>query len=434
MIDDKLIRQLNSPNVEQRKQAITAIAKTKDRDALSYLSNVFRSDADPEVRELARKAGIYINKNGVESSAAVAGGGAGDTRYAYDDPDEDEDGEYASAYESDGYDNLYDDGEDEDEEETSYEDVKVTALDEERAHGLVQQALDIHMRGNNDKAIKYLGQAFAKNPNLKRDTYTLSLAATITGLAGSQAVDYIMEESGVGGRAKAKRGEKSKTGGGAVSGEITWGDAFVDLAIYWLVNLGIAAVGGILVLFFLNDLLQTMPNSPSSFSGSGGATTFIDPQSILGFMQGLAVPILLFYSAIYATLALVYLLIQYVAVHFVSLGMLGGEGTMPELIRKLSLVMTFGTPVYLVITFLLSIMVPIYSPQSAGTAAIANILLPFGLTFIMSQRIGVAYRFGTSRGCSALILSSIALGICACGLSFVLSSALASQVDPSLYY
>lgn len=426
MIDDKLIRQLNSPNVEQRKQAIAALAKTKDRDALSYLSNVFRSDSDPEVRDLARKAGIYINKNSPQSggSGAVGGSGNGSQKakatYAYDDDDDEEDDGYASAY--DEVDDV-----DDDVDEADYDDVKVTQLDEERANGLVQQALDIHMRGNNDKAIKYLSQAFAKNPNLKRDSYTVGLAATITGLPGPQAVGYLMESSGGG---KAKRGEKAKTGGG-VPGEITWGDAFVDLAIYWLVNLGIAAIGGILVLFALNDLMQTLSSSSSSYS----ATAFFDPQAIIGFIQGLAVPVLLMYSAILATFLLVILLIQYVAIHFVSLGMLGGDGTMPELIRKLSMVMTFGTPIYLVVSFFLSVMLPIYSPQSADTALIANFILPFVLTFIMAQRIGVAYRFGTSRGCASVIISSIALGVCACGLSFVLSSALASQLDPnSLYY
>lgn len=424
MIDDKLIRQLNSPNVEQRKQAIAALAKTKDRDALSYLSNVFRSDADPEVRDLARKAGIYINKNSTQSGGSGIVGGGGNvsgekskTTYAYEDTDDEEDDGYASAY------GDADDVADDDVDGADYDDVKVTPLDEERANGLVQQALDIHMRGNNDKAIKYLSQAFAKNPNLKRDSYTVGLATTITGLPGPQAVGYLMEASGGG---KAKRGEKAKTGGG-VPGEITWGDAFVDLAIYWLVNVGIAAIGGILVLFALNDLMQTLSSSASSYS----ATTFFDPHAIIGFIQGLAVPVLLMYSAILATLLLVILLIQYVAIHFVSLGMLGGDGTMPELIRKLSIVMTFGTPVYLVVSFFLSVMLPIYSPESANTALIANFILPFVLTFIMAQRIGVAYRFGTGRGCASVILSSIALGVCACGLSFVLSSALASQLDPN---
>lgn len=440
MIDDKLIRQLNSPNVEQRKQAIAALAKSKDRDALSYLSNVFRSDADPEVRELARKAGIYINKNSPQSGGAgvVGGGGNGGgngsekakTTYAYDAVDEEEDDGYASAYGQ--YNDLYDDGADDDVDddggdEADYEDVKVTPLDEERANGLVQQALDIHMRGNNDKAIKYLSQAFAKNPGLKRDSYTMSLAATVTGLPGSQAIAYIMEGSG-GGKAKAKRGEKAKAAS-AVPGEITWGDAFVDLAIYWLVNMGIAAVGSILALLALNDLMQTL----SSSSPSSTSTTLFDPQSIVTFMQTLAVPVLLFYSAVLATMFLILLLIQYVAIHFVSLGMLGGDGTMPELIRKLSLLVTFGTPIYLVVSFFLSIMLPLYQPQSAEVALLVNFALPFVLCFFMAQRIGAAYRFGSMRGCAALIISSIALFMCSCAISYAITSSMASQLDPASF-
>ena len=58
----ELTRQLYDPDPNIRRAAIIALGKTKSADALRPLAEVVLKDNDPELRELARKAGIYIRR------------------------------------------------------------------------------------------------------------------------------------------------------------------------------------------------------------------------------------------------------------------------------------------------------------------------------------------------------------------------------------
>ena len=60
---DQLIRQLDDADPARRKQAVIALGKSRDASALKPLANVYRSDPEPEIRELARKAGVYIKQH-----------------------------------------------------------------------------------------------------------------------------------------------------------------------------------------------------------------------------------------------------------------------------------------------------------------------------------------------------------------------------------
>ncbi|NOG51112.1 MAG: HEAT repeat domain-containing protein [Chloroflexi bacterium] len=63
MVDRQLISQLQSINASQRREAIIALGRTKDREAIPHLSRVVEIDPDETLRELARKAAIYIDKH-----------------------------------------------------------------------------------------------------------------------------------------------------------------------------------------------------------------------------------------------------------------------------------------------------------------------------------------------------------------------------------
>jgi hypothetical protein len=60
MIDSRILQALEHPNPDIRKKAIVALGKSKNAQAMPILAKVFKQDADPEVREYARKAGLYI--------------------------------------------------------------------------------------------------------------------------------------------------------------------------------------------------------------------------------------------------------------------------------------------------------------------------------------------------------------------------------------
>jgi hypothetical protein len=66
MIDQQLIDMLDDPNPQVRSNAVKQLAKTKSQEAVQYLAVIYKTDSDPEVRELARKGGLYIKKKMTE--------------------------------------------------------------------------------------------------------------------------------------------------------------------------------------------------------------------------------------------------------------------------------------------------------------------------------------------------------------------------------
>ena len=57
---DDILELLQSSNPKDRIQAIKEIARTEDPSLLKELARVHKEDHDPEVREVALKAGRYI--------------------------------------------------------------------------------------------------------------------------------------------------------------------------------------------------------------------------------------------------------------------------------------------------------------------------------------------------------------------------------------
>ena len=66
---DQWIQQLKSPDPEQRRQAIVALANTRDPAALAPLAAIYRGDPEPALREMALKAGRYIRQESQKSEA-----------------------------------------------------------------------------------------------------------------------------------------------------------------------------------------------------------------------------------------------------------------------------------------------------------------------------------------------------------------------------
>lgn len=177
MIDNKIIALLESDDPEQRKRGIKVLAQSKNPDALPYLAELVRYDEDAEVVELARKAGAFIKKNAGMGTNASAGRSPASSARAAPPPPTTE--------------SIYPDDAGDEERELRPEEIYVSERDIQNAKGLVDQALATHMRGDNDKAAQYLTRAFTINPKLRYDSYTVGLAATITGLASDEAVKML---------------------------------------------------------------------------------------------------------------------------------------------------------------------------------------------------------------------------------------------------
>ncbi|MFW5748024.1 MAG: HEAT repeat domain-containing protein [Chloroflexota bacterium] len=172
MIDERAVQALKSKDVEQRKRAIMTLAKSRDRRALPYLARVYKGDPDPAVRELARKGGIYIKKYAPDEFDDSAG----------------DDNDYAYAY---GADSENEDALDAAGPAPVDAEVKVSRINAERARGLLDQAMDTSVAGKNEETARLLQRAFKLDPSLMRESMARSLASTVTGLSGEEAVQML---------------------------------------------------------------------------------------------------------------------------------------------------------------------------------------------------------------------------------------------------
>jgi len=374
MLDQDLVDMLDSDDADDRLFAVKAMAKSRDPEYLQYLAIVYRTDDDPDVKDMALKAGKYIKKAAAEDD--WTGGEA-----VYDDDDEDEE-------------------------------VEVSQRDQERAQSYVEQASNLSFSDENEKAIEMLRKALLTNPNLKNDDYTRSLSSTITGYSDDMAISYILSEAS---QPKAK----NKRGGGA--DETTWEEAIVDLAIYWLVNAGVTIVSVLLFSRAITDLAtQSEFLTPAELEGLGALAS-----------GGLvAVLISGFFISLFQVFAL---LIYYSAIHMSATMLFAGDGTFKGLIHKTSNYLIVVVVIFSITGFIQQYVIITSSfglePNSLLTtlAALSSGISFFGgigAMFWFGSLIGQNYDFGMGKGCAAVVAGVIGLALLSCACVFIFTSIL----------
>ncbi len=402
MLDTSVLKQLNDPDPGTRKEAVIALAKTLDENALSYLATVHKKDRDPEIRQLAKKAGIYIRKH---------------TRDLFSDM------ENSDSNASPFYEEV--DAEDLAEVEKS---VKVSVIKVERAKGMVDRALDAEVGGDKDRAIDLLRRALKLNPNLKKDPFFLSQASNLTGtMSGEMAVDLLLKDE-----EKKKRGDE----GGEDS---SWSNAFIDLLIYGLVN---AALIGVSVYLTFAIILPSMTEALTrqlieleerlAAQGQAGALTaamngMSVPEYVESSLNNFTISATLIYSAVGSFVTIATMIIFYLFIHAMSRGILGGVGSYPRLVTKATLPLTAATVVITVLSLPVSVMT-LSSPELGWVSVAVSLVLALFYYVVFSRRIGVAYGFSAFTGCGAIILSLIAMFAMGFGLGYILIALLTNGI------
>jgi tetratricopeptide (TPR) repeat protein len=149
MIDSRLLDALTHRDAATRGQAIRRLAKLADPKALPYLAEVHINDPDPDLRELARRAAIFIRKQSPAAASAVR---------------------------------------------AAEPEVRISEADERRARDLLSRALDEQVAGQPTRALRLLREAITLDPRLKDDAYARNLAGEVTGQPGPEALAALMAE------------------------------------------------------------------------------------------------------------------------------------------------------------------------------------------------------------------------------------------------
>lgn len=376
MLDQDLIDMLDSDDPDDRLFAVKAMAKSKDPEYLQYLAIVYRTDNDPDVKEMALKAGKYIKKTAAEDNWT-----GGDAVYS-DDDDDDE--------------------------------IEVSSRAKEQAQSYLNQASDLSFSGNNEKASEMLRKAVQTNPNLKNDDYAKSLASTITGFSSDLAIGFILSE-------ESQPKEKSKRGGG--TGDAGWGEAAIDLAIFWLVAGGSLTV---MMLLAIRGVANADMSTASSFEGAAELQAAISGLSLI-FVLLVGFGISFAYT--------IYLVINSAVIHFAATSMFAGDGTMPGMIHK-TIYYNIITTVVTIVMVGLVMVDPGSMEGNSSNPLISMIMLAASIGLFLSvfwygALIGQNYDFGMGKGCASIIAGGILLGILNCICSFLVQAAGVSSMATS---
>lgn len=375
-IDDSLIMLLEHRDPAQRKKAIQGLAQTHNRDALPYLMLAYKSDADPHIRELAHKAGIYIRKHAPAASSSTS---KPSSSPAVGGP--------------------------------------VTQEDREWAETFLRQALDRHMRSDDEFAYRNALKALKRNPELMDDAETRTIVARITDKPEDEAIPYLLDWE-----ARALRNAKKHKW----IGDDSYRGVVVNLTIYWLVNVCIVLAAFFVVLSFaarsgtftgaeLEAAIEATDQAPE-YDLSSFVTIYVSSLASSLISRGLELSALLPYALVEALRSVVTLLILYFVMHTFAMMFLHGEGTLPRLIRVLtpfiSVVYPLMTPLLLAV-----FLMPLASPQLGGLMRFAVVIYFFVLGFGVAGGVSHAYRFDIGRGCIAVVLTFVLFASLGCAFS-----------------
>ncbi len=386
------VRDLANPDPAKRRRAIMKLGQTGDPEALKPLAEVYRSDPSVELRELARKAGVYIRQQE----------------------------EAAARHEARGTQPLQ---------------KRVSPQDVQRARAYTDEALTLNIEGHNERAVNSLSKALNINPSLVEDTYFTGMASVILNLPKPEAMELLTNSQQRGQFAKSvttQRKSAEVEEHMQAASRFTWRGTSLELALYLL----ICALGPVILIAVAAQGIQqmqfalTQPNAAKL-----GIPAFVnDFTGVIGL--GTSLPALLLIGVTSVIGGLLNLLVQTAVVHGVSRYLLRGKGTFGYLLNKLvPLLARYVLIVCLVGSLAIGIGGSIGAFFLIYIAAFGLIMFTLFTGVKLLGAVGEVYHSGPAIGCASILLASIPMVvlnvIMITLLSQVLNSLLSGFVTPT---
>jgi hypothetical protein len=457
-VDTAVLAQLNDFDPSVRKQAVMALGRSKDPAALPYLAAVVRTDPDPELRDLARKAGQYIQAQTKGAAAPAAEPPApiqplsgpapaakppappkkpsAFTSNPIDEPDMGYLTRAYSEYEEEDAAALGALGAAAGTVEAAAaapaspprggkrgktpvrgETYNVSEANQRRAKDILESALTANINNDNARAMRYLYQSLMMDPNLINDGYYAQIAGGVTEAPRDEAIQMIIDQGErktfIKSQEKAVRDER-KNKHLSEARRSNWTAVAVDLLIYMLIN-----ILGPLALFF-------------AVAESLGS---LDPQLIAelerqGVTAGFSFIVYLPLVVGSAASALASFLIQAAVIHGVARYLLGGVGTFPNLLTRLLGLYNRMLAIIYAISFVavLATFILQFSPLAlCFTLPLVGASLYLGIKTLAV--VGEAYDFGVLMGCIAVLAGTLLIVIVTAILSWAAVSTLIQQLQ-----
>lgn len=393
---DQYLAQLSSPDVAQRREAIIALGKSGDTRALTPLANIYKSDPDPALRELALKAGRYL-KGATTSVPAVAATSS------------------AVAVTNSAATAIVPAPEIAKPEPKPRE---LTYADRQKAKNRLDTAIGLVAQANNERALVELVDAIRINPELAKDTVALNLASTVTGiLSTSEAMESIVRQA----QEPVKKKPISRDTGTQNTGTVEGQDnTIIIFLIAMLVIFILSAASTVLVraglVNSLTILSQAVRYTPKQLSQIQLATNQLRAMAPGALFVGTVVEVIV-------------LAINFGILYGIG-SLMGGTGSIVPFFSRLlrvQIVMTIVVMIEAAILFY-GVIQPRAAP-SQMVGAIQSILVVIGFTYVAGlvwegYATAVGHEISVGRGCLARFISVFLFAFLAACLAFVAGPAL----------
>ena len=387
------LEMLQSSDPAQRRQAIIALGKSADKRALKPLGQVYKTDPDESLRQLALKAGRHIQK-----TTSAADEDALDIVATTPEVIE------APQPSSDVPDWMNQMG-----AAATPPPKTVTERDRKRAKVLYERAFDAQLHGNPEKVVDYIAEAIEVNPALEKDGTVIGLLAQATGMDGMSALKQLKQIAAED-TTKGKRRKKS--------GVMDWSetfDFFVEMGIWAIV---ISFIGAAILFLTVNNADWDEVKAEAATQGATEEELEAYDE-IEEISEDYGDVFALIGGAAYGAMITLTSVFMSFITWFVGSTFMGGEGLIFPFLRAMMRV----TAAVLLISTTATALTYWLSPTEGSDLAVILGLGPLvvGLALI-GWTIGRVHGFGTAMGCFNMVGTIIACVVMTCGCS--LASAL----------
>lgn len=378
-VDAKLLKQLKDKDPTVRRKVIVALANYKDdiSGALDVLADVARSDGDEKLRNLATRAQTHLKEQMERQQPAS-------TPEAQPSHDADT--------------------------------VKVSEKDQARGKAATEEALSYYIAKDLSKATLALMKALKANPNLKSDSYFLSLAGDVLNADHDEAIKILQDSSRRGEYVNSSRKtmkQKKKDQHYSKTDELPWSAVWFDLGVFAAVTAVISFLTPLVTAQMITRMIAyQMGLSPEKLAEESVLVSR-EVSDLVAAINTVNLPILLAVALGTAAAAVVSMLVQGGIVHVVATKLLRGVGTMRYTMCQI-------LPFYSMTTGIVFIWWCVAMGIMAAGAGMIGMLCmaPMALVTLfrflkLAGKVGGAYDFGTGKGCLSIILASIILGLLA---------------------
>ncbi len=378
-------KQLKSTNPKDRYQAIKHIAREKDNAMIPVLAKIAKDDPDEQVRKVAAKAQLYIENDGTVLPPAEAKPAA-PSRSA------------------------------------------VTPDQESRAMEYTNEALGYQIKGERNRALKALAKAIKANPNLRTDTFFVSVLDSTTGLSGEESYNMLHNETelkNVQVTEKQLKKEKRAQDHQEAVNKANWSTVGLDFAIYTCIIIA-GTILAILLLGQSADGVITGYHASVQAYRDATATQRLDmkpPEAVDPefWDQAQLLRTISFSTAMIAGLlvgvsSLIGLIVQLIFTHMAARYLFKGDGTFRFLVYKVVSAYNSNLPIIFGALILGIILTYTFGGNTVGLIFSGILgLLSLKLTFQTLAKVGETYDFGMAKGCMSVIAGGIIVSI----ISFV---------------